>query len=152
MELSYRLEIPKSSMSQLLSTMLSKEYVVKSESNTYKLGHKLITAGNRARITNDIYSASRTVLRKAGQQTAETVFLAIRSEAEIIYLAKVDSERSARTTAQPGMRKPLHCTGLGKVFLAFENENIRNEIFDNIQLEAHTPNTITDAGELKEKT
>lgn len=152
MDLSNHLEIPKSSMSQLLSTMLSKNYLFKSEGNLYKLGHKLIIAGNRARTTNDIYSASHTILRDTVQKTGETVFLAIRSDTEIIYLAKVDSERSARTTAQPGMRKPLHCTGLGKSFLSFEDENIRNEIFEKIVLDAHTPNTITDLDELKIRT
>src|SRR5699024_5820318 len=82
-------------------------------------------------------------------KTGETVFLAIRSAGEIIYLAKVDSDESARTTAQPGMRKPLHCTGLGKAFLAFEAEDVRRELLDSIPLTSYTSHTITDRGELE---
>src|SRR5699024_3492893 len=120
MGLSGVLGLLKSSMSQLLGTMTRKDYLSRTEGNMYKLWHKLISAGNRERTGNDIYSASISILSETVQKTGETVFLAIRSMDEIIYLAKVDSDESARTTAQPGMRKPLHCTGLGKAFLAFE--------------------------------
>ena len=144
MELSGELGIPKSSMSQLLGTMTRKDYLARTEGNVYKLGHKLITAGNRARTGNDIYSASISILSETVQKTGETVFLAIRSMDEIIYLAKVDSDESARTTAQPGMRKPLHCTGLGKAFLAFEMEDVRRELMDTITLTSYTSHTITD--------
>lgn len=144
MTLSKEMGIPKSSMSQLLLTMVKKGYLTKSESNLYKLGHKLIIAGNRARTSNDIYSASIPILRNKIILTGGTLFLAIRSSTEIIYLAKVDSENAQRTTAQPGTRKPLHSTGLGKTFLTFEEEKIRNNLLDSILYKRFTENTITD--------
>ncbi|WP_449354269.1 IclR family transcriptional regulator [Virgibacillus natechei] len=149
-ELSKALDIPKSSMSQLLSTMVNENYLAKSQGNIYKLGHKLITAGNKARTSNDIYSASISILKDTVASTNETVFLAIRSSEEIIYLAKVDSENSTRTTAQPGMRKPLHCTGLGKTFLSFERKDIRTDLIQSITLKAYTPSTITKRKILKQ--
>ncbi|WP_411842869.1 IclR family transcriptional regulator [Salinicoccus sp. HZC-1] len=152
MELSKKLEIPKSSMSQLLGTMLRKDYLIKTNGNIYKLGHKLITAGNKARISNDIFSSSISILKETVSKTGETVFLAIRSSEEIIYLAKIDSEDSARTTAQPGMRKPLHCTGLGKAFLSFEDEDVRAELLASISLDYHTSHTITDRSKLEKVT
>lgn len=149
MQLSNTLEIPKSSMSQLLGTMVRKNYLVKTEGNAYKLGHKLIISGNKARTSNDIYSSGIPLLKEAVLKTGETVFLAIRSSEEIIYLAKIDSDESARTTAQPGMRKPLHCTGLGKAFLSFEQEGARQGLLESIPLDYYTSHTITDRGELK---
>lgn len=152
MELSKRLDIPKSSMSQLLGTMARKNYLVKTEGNIYKLGYKLITSGNKARTSNDIYSSSISILKDAVLKTGETVFLAIRSSREIIYLAKFDSEDSARTTAQPGMRKPLHCTGLGKAFLSFEDESVRRELLEAVSLDYYTAHTITNRTKLMEVT
>jgi DNA-binding IclR family transcriptional regulator len=151
MELSKQLEIPKSSMSQLLGTMVRKDYLIKTEANIYKLGSKLIVSGNKARTTNDIYSTSATILKDTVSKTGETVFLAIRSSDEIIYLAKFDSDESIRTTAQPGMRKPLHCTGLGKTFLSFEKEEIRQELLDIISLDYYTEHTITNRDLLKDE-
>lgn len=151
MELSKQLEIPKSSMSQLLGTMVRKDYLIKTEANIYKLGSKLIVSGNKARTTNDIYSTSATILKDTVSKTGETVFLAIRSSDEIIYLAKFDSDESIRTTAQPGMRKPLHCTGLGKTFLSFEKEEIRQELLDIISLDYYTEHTITNRDILKDE-
>src|SRR5699024_6006175 len=144
MELSNNLSIPKSSMSQLLSTMLNKNYLVKTEGNIYKLGHKLIIAGNKARTSNDIYSASISILKDKVLITGETLFLAIRSSTEIIYLAKVDSQNSHRTTAQPGMRKPLHSTGLGTTFLTYEEELLSEELLKTIYYKKITHKTITD--------
>ncbi|MFC7365660.1 IclR family transcriptional regulator [Bhargavaea changchunensis] len=149
MELSECLGIPKSSMSQLLSTMMRKQYLTKDQANRYKLGHKLITAGNRARVSNDIYSVSIPVLKQTIQRTGETLFLGIRSGKEVIYLAKVDSDQSMRTAAQPGSRKPLYCTGLGKTFLAFENRETSDRLIEEIEMKRHTRNTITDPDELK---
>ena len=63
MELSDQLKVPKS-MSQLLRTMVRKKYLIKTNSNTYKLGHKLIVSGNKARISNDIYSSSMSFLNE----------------------------------------------------------------------------------------
>lgn len=149
MSLSKEMGIPKSSMSQLLQTMVSKGYLTKSESNLYKLGHKLIIAGNKARTSNDIYSASLPILKDKIGLTGETMFLAIRSSTEIIYLAKVDSDHAQRTTAQPGTRKPLHSTGLGKTFLTFEAEEIREDLLGRMDYERFTSHTITDAGTLR---
>lgn len=151
MEISKKLEIPKSSMSQLLATMVRKNYLIRTEANVYKLGYKLIVCGNKARMSNDIYSASATILKNTVLKTGETVFLAIRSSDEIIYLAKFDSDESIRTTAQPGMRKPMHCTGLGKAFLSFEKKEIRQKLLDIISLDYYTEHTITNRDLLKEK-
>ncbi|MFC3419089.1 IclR family transcriptional regulator [Salinicoccus hispanicus] len=144
MSLSKEMEIPKSSMSQLLLTMVNKGYLTKSESNLYKLGHKLIIAGNKARTTNDIYSTSLPILKEKIGLTGGTIFLAIRSSTEIIYLAKVDSDNAQRTTAQPGTRKPLHSTGLGKTFLAFEAEETRDDLLNRMDYEKFTSHTITE--------
>ncbi|TVT27075.1 IclR family transcriptional regulator [Salinicoccus cyprini] len=149
MSLSKELEIPKSSMSQLLLTMVNKGYLTKSEGNLYKLGHKLIIAGNKARTSNDIYSASLPILKEKIALTGGTLFLAIRSSTEIIYLAKVDSDNAQRTTAQPGTRKPLHSTGLGKAFLTFEAHEIREALLAQIDYQRFTENTVTDADTLR---
>ena len=82
----------------------------------------------------------------------ERLFLAIRSNDEVVYLAKVDSETSTRTLAQPGVRKPLHCTGLGKAFLSFEKESIRRQLLNTIPLYKVMENTIIDRDELKNVT
>lgn len=147
-EISNDLSIPKSSMSQLLATMLRQNYLIKTEGNIYKLGHKLIIAGNKARTSNNIYNASISILKNKILVTGETLFLAIRSSTEIIYLAKVDGENSHRTTAQPGARKPLHSTGLGKTFLTYENEEVRKKLLESIIYTQFTHKTITDKNSL----
>jgi DNA-binding IclR family transcriptional regulator len=78
----------------------------------------------------------------------ETVFMAVLSGDELVYIAKVDSNRSIKTSAEIGSRKPLYCTGLGKALLSFLPKDQREEILEKIELKAITPKTVIDREEL----
>ncbi|RCK13046.1 hypothetical protein DT075_01665 [Bacillus licheniformis] len=69
---------------------------------------------------------STPFLKQLMDGVQETVFMAVLSDDQLVYIAKIDNNRSIRTTAQPGSRKPLYCTGLGKAFLAFMPEDKRD--------------------------
>lgn len=66
------------------------------------------------------------------------------SNNEIVYIDKVDSYRTIWTNVRIGNRKPLHCTALGKAFLAFSQSNTRDLIINQINLTPYTNHTITD--------
>src|SRR5699024_3576227 len=83
-------------------------------------------------------------LRHLMQQVDETVFMAVLSDDELVYVAKIDSNRSIRTTAHPGAKRPLYCTGLGKACLTFLPEPKRKRILDCSEFKKMTHKTITD--------
>lgn len=149
--ISDKLIIPQSSTSNLVHTLYKERYLSRDSLKTYKLGPKLIQIGTLAINHLDISSQGRPYLKKLMESVQETVFMAMLSEEELVYIAKVDSNRSISTMAQPGYRKPLYCTGLGKVSLAFLPEDEKNLILNNIKLIPITKNTITDMQELKNK-
>jgi len=97
----------------------------------------------------DISSQGQPFLKKLMEEVQETVFMALLSDDELVYVAKIDNNRSIRTTAQPGYRKPLYCTGLGKAFLAFLPGEKRSEILDKTPLISITDKTITDRKQLE---
>lgn len=147
-EIGNALQYPQSSTFHLLKTLYEYGYLTRDETLKYKLGAKLIQLGQRAMESMDLYQDARIPLTKLMEEVQETVFMAILSGDEMVYIAKVDNNRSIRTTAQIGTRKPMYCTGLGKAMLAFLPEERRNAILSKTPLEAITENTITDRNEL----
>ena len=62
-EIGDALNIPPSSLFNLLKTMLDSKYIRKDYQNKYLLGHKLINLGNRAREDLDLYNESLTYIK-----------------------------------------------------------------------------------------
>lgn len=150
-EISESLSFPQSSTSGLIRTLLNEGYLSLDSFNKYKLGPKLIQIGSAAMDSLDISSQGMPYLKKLMEDVQETVFMAVLSENELVYVAKIDNNRSIRTTAQPGSQKPLYCTGLGKTFLAFLPQQQRTTILDSLELRPITEHTITDKKRLEQQ-
>ncbi|GIO24874.1 IclR family transcriptional regulator [Oceanobacillus sp. J11TS1] len=150
-EISETLQLPQSSTSGLVKTLLHENYLSINQQKRFILGPKLIPVGNAAMESLDISSLGHPSLKKLTEAVEETVFMAVLVEKELVYVAKIDSNRSIRTSAYLGGQKPLYCTGLGKAFLAFMNENDRINYLNTVQLKAITEQTITSKEELKKR-
>ncbi|MFJ5621612.1 IclR family transcriptional regulator [Peribacillus loiseleuriae] len=150
-EISETLSFPQSSTSGLIGTLFREGYLSLDSSNTYKLGPKLIQVGSAAMESLDISSQGFPYLKRLMEDVQETIFMAVLSDQDLVYVAKIDNNRSIRTTAQPGGQKPLYCTGLGKAFLAFMPEQKRSAILNAVELLPITKQTITDKQQLKEQ-
>ncbi len=142
-EISQTLSFPQSSTSGLIETLYKESYLTADSLRKYKLGPKLIQLGGIAKDSLDISALGAPLLKKLMEEVQETVFMAVLEQSELVYVAKINSNRSIRTTAEPGKSKPLYCTGLGKAFLTFLPEDRREEILSSLRLEPITPKTIT---------
>jgi IclR family KDG regulon transcriptional repressor len=89
------------------------------------------------------------IMQTLGDKVKETVHLAIRDHTDCIYIHKIDSHHSLRLYSQVGKLAPLHCTGLGKVLLAYENDDLIDSIIKEITLFKFTEHTITSTEEFK---
>ncbi len=150
-EVSEKLGLPQSSAFNLLKTLKEEGYVRQDMVKKYRLGEKLIPLGTRAMESLDIHSVGTQHLQRLKDSVQETIFMAVLSNEELVYIAKIDTDRSIRTSAQPGYRKPLYCTGLGKTFLAFLPEERRKDILHNVELKPITNHTVTSLDELEEQ-
>ncbi|MEH7251864.1 IclR family transcriptional regulator [Neobacillus niacini] len=142
-EISGKLSFPQSSTSALIETLYSNGYLTADHFRRYKLGPKLIQLGSAAKDSIDLYGQGLPFLKELMEEVRETVFMAILDQSELAYIAKINSNRSIRTTAEPGKSKPLYCTGLGKAFLTFLPENRTSEILQDLSLRPITDKTIT---------
>ncbi|MGH3360279.1 MAG: IclR family transcriptional regulator [Nocardioidaceae bacterium] len=104
----------------------------------FSLGLRLLELSSAILEDLDIRKVARPELARLGAETGETVHLAIRDGAEMVYLDKVESVHPVRMYSRIGARAPLHCTGVGKVLLAYTPD----EDWAGIELRKFTAHTI----------
>ena len=145
-ELAKELPFPKSTIHRLLDILTSREYVeLNAQTQKYSAGLKAIEIGVSALRSMEIVDVSSAYLRDLARHTGETSFLAVLNEGEIVYLHKAEGSQSIRTTAQLGMRRPVHCTAVGKAILSALSAEEVERILADKGMTAYTANTITDS-------
>ena len=143
-ELAEAMDWPKSTVHGLISTLRDYDYVSQSElDGKYYLGIRLFELGNLLQSTWDVHSAARPVMVKLNTQFNETVHLAAEEKGEVLYLEKIDSNRLFQIVSKVGSRLPMHCTGVGKVLLAYRPISEARRILQKKPMQAYTGKTIT---------
>lgn len=143
-ELCNQMDIPKSSMHELLYTMTERNYLVQTENKKYSLGFKLIELGLASLDKVNVYQIAKQHMVKLVDLIEETVFMSVCVDDEIVYVNRMDCSRSVRTNVTLGDHKPMHCTALGKSFLAYMSSQEVERVVQRKGLPAFTSRTITD--------
>lgn len=97
--------------------MLEKGYLEQAseKQKSFRLGMKLFQTGTRYIEQTPFHDLAHATLEQLAEVAGETAFLAILNKDELVYLDKVESPNSVRTSARIGSSNPLYCTGLGKM-------------------------------------
>jgi DNA-binding IclR family transcriptional regulator len=121
------------------------------DTGRYRLGLRLFELGSKAISVLDLRERSRPFLDQVLSETQETVHLCILDEGEVLYLEKLEPQRSVRLASRVGRRVPAYCTSVGKAILAELPEAEVDSIIRRSGLKRITPNTITTPSALKEE-
>ncbi|NLX61352.1 MAG: IclR family transcriptional regulator [Tissierellia bacterium] len=149
-EISEKVNLHKSTVYRLLTTLIYKGYVVQDvETSKYKITFKLFELGSRKIENMDLLTASKPYTRILMEKINEVVHLVVRDDNEIIYIDKVEADNTIRMASKIGKRSPLYCTATGKAILAYLPESKVAEIWDKSKIEKRTDNTITNFDVLK---
>ncbi|WP_134705186.1 IclR family transcriptional regulator [Ammoniphilus sp. YIM 78166] len=144
-ELAESVNLPKSTIHRILETLQKAGFVEQDAlTEKYSVGLKAIEIGMSGLMKADLVEASIPHLRDLAATTGQTAFLAVYNEGEIVYIYKAEGTSSVITNANLGTRNPMHCTGLGKAFLAFLSLEDVDKIMGQKGLTRYTDTTITD--------
>jgi DNA-binding IclR family transcriptional regulator len=116
--------------------------------NRYRLGMKLLQLSNHLYASHDLRRILHPYLIKFSENSGETVFLALSSEGEVIYIDAIFPLNKTPGRSVIGVKAPFYCTGVGKAILA----NLPESEIDRIlagPLPAYTPYTIVDPQKLR---
>jgi DNA-binding IclR family transcriptional regulator len=143
--ISKRLELPKSSVHDILTTLYNNGLVEKDcDRNHYSLGLKLFELGNMARANLELRRIATPFLRSLNEDLDETVHLTILDGWEVLYIECFESAKQLRTYSVIGVRAPLHCTAVGKAILAYFTDKQVSQMIKAMGLPRFTENTIID--------
>lgn len=134
-DLSKQLNIPKSSLHGILSTLEAHQWI--------EIKGRKISQGQRLFQTVVHYSQNamlkpifEEVARRLVTTTGETTFLGILEKHQILHIARVDGTSPLRYVAKEGEHAPAHASALGKVLLAEYKVNEVRAIFEAENLTA----------------
>lgn len=145
-QLSSILDSPKSSIFDIVKTLVHKNMIIEDESNAttrYKIGLHSFLIGSSYLNDIDLIQIARNDLADLANKMHATAFMAILDDNKVVYIYKYESELSTITTANIGTRGLLHSTGLGKVLMAFASDEVFKSGMKSIDYEPITPYTIT---------
>jgi len=143
-EISRRLELHKSTVSRILSTLEHEGLVNQNPQTTkYRLGLGLISLAGVALGRLDVRAAAQPYLNHLVEVTQETINVTVLDGHECVNVERVASPKPIRYVGWIGRRTPLHCTAAGKVILAYTPPEQREALIQ-LPLPRYTKHTITD--------
>ena len=151
-EICKTLKLHKSTVHRLIMVLERHRMVDKNpDTGRYRLGLRLFELGSKAISVLDLRDHSRPFLNQVLDETQETVHFCILDQGEVLYIEKLEPERSVRLASRVGRRSPAYCTSVGKAMLAELPASEVDAIIKQSGLKKITPHTIVTPEVLKEE-
>jgi len=145
------LALPKATAYRLVDGLVSSGYLAREPLR------KRLTVGSR--LTELAFGAMRAsmrdssrhaLLRRLVHQVNETCNIGVMLHGEVVYLDRVEAEHwPLRLQFSAGSRVPLHCSAIGKLFLALMPATRRRRLLQSLELRRFTDTTITERPRLE---
>lgn len=150
-DISKKLYINKSSLFSLLNTLEVLGWIIKSESDTYKLGPSLGRFSFAYLSQFNLVQNFHKEAEKSVSKINETIQLGTLDEKDVVYLGKVNSSNNVRLVTDPGMRFPAYATAIGKVQMLEWEKDYINQIFKDTDWQMKTKFTTSSVEDLVSK-
>ncbi|MCK0470535.1 IclR family transcriptional regulator [Halalkalibacter sp. APA_J-10(15)] len=133
-EISTQMGLHKSTVHSLLKTLQEANYIEQNlENGKYRLGMKLVERGNLVISTFNLRNVARKYLLDLSIETGQTSHLGILDGDAGVYIDKKEGEKALIRYSRIGKRIPLHSTAIGKILLAYQNEeNVKKLLSDYV--------------------
>lgn len=149
-QLSRRLHLHISTVHRLLVNLVRHEFVEEDPvAGGYQLSFRVLRMGLRVLDRLDFRRVAQPLLRDLNLRTQETVHLAILQEGRAISIEKFGSPQPVGLDARLGSVMPLHATGVGKTLLAYQSDEVLNQVAQAPGLPRLTAHTLTTLPQLR---
>jgi IclR family transcriptional regulator, KDG regulon repressor len=149
-EISRTLEIHTSTVHHLCRTLTALGYLRQAESGKrYRIGRGIFALAAACADERELSDAARPYLVELSKHTGESAHFAVWAGEQVLILERAHSTSAFQMNERAGMLRPAHCTAIGKVLLSGLDDVALDKLLEDMDLVGHTPNTITDAGNLR---
>ncbi len=145
------LKLPKATAYRLVDWFIAQGYLMREPGR-----RRLIVGPRLTNLAFGVLSASmrndapHMVLQRLVRALNETCNIGTLLNGEVVYLDRVEAEDwPLRLHYTSGSRVPLHCSAIGKLFLALAPVPRRQRLLQTLELRRYTDNTIIDRAQLE---
>lgn len=151
-ELNAETGYPKSTLHDLLATMLDHDVIAQDETGKYFLGDMLFEYGQAVFMSWNIIQQMHEYLEDLAHRTGLNVALAVVRKNHLVNVNfRIEKESGIKDSSFVGIQKPFHASSQGKVFLASYDDRKIMRIIRKEGMSSYTENTITDFEALMEE-
>lgn len=131
-----------------LNTLMHLGYIGKN-GKLFLLRPEVMTIASAYLESMNLQSVVRPYLQNLRDETGDSSSLAVLLEDDILYLVHVSTNRMIRLDAGVGTRFPVYATSMGRVLMAYQTREIREEYLQRAELIAFTDKTVTSITRLR---
>lgn len=151
-DISEMLQIPKSSLTQLLKTLIARGYVETTpDGRGYRLGDTLLSLSESVGQSRDLASHADAFLSDVTRETGESSALNQRNGDQVEVVATVLGPARLVTHMRLGDLAPLYATSGGKAILAHMPDDFLEAYLLRVRFEAATPATLKTVKALRQQ-
>lgn len=141
---------PKPTLYRFLQTLTNQQMLAyDSERQTYSPGLRLVRLAHTAWDQSTLAPVARRHIDALSKTVGETVHLAQLDNAQVLYIDKRNAGKPVQMYSQAGKVGPAYCTGVGKVMLAFLDEDAAETVIEQQSFHVFTEHTIDSAEALR---
>lgn len=151
-ELAAKVDLPRSTVHRLLTTLESLEYASfdRSEGLWY-VGRSAFKVGAAFAKTSDLGRLGRNIMNSLVIEVQHSANLSIVENSDMLFVKQIEAKGSWLTAARPGVRLPMYSTASGKAILACYSEAELDLYLADRSLHRRTEQTITDPEALRDE-
>jgi DNA-binding IclR family transcriptional regulator len=145
------LKLPKATAYRLVDWFVTQGYLSREPARRRLIiGPKLTNLAFGALSSSMRHDTPHVVLQRLVHTLNETCNIGTLLNGEVVYLDRVEAEHwPLRLHYTVGSRVPLHCSAIGKLFLALAAASRRRRLLQSMELRRFTDSTITDSARLE---
>jgi IclR family acetate operon transcriptional repressor len=145
------LKLPKATAYRLVDWFVTQGYLSREPARRRLIiGPKLANLAFGALSSSMRHDTPHVVLQRLVHTLNETCNIGTLLNGEVVYLDRVEADHwPLRLHYTAGSRVPLHCSAIGKLFLALAASPRRRRLLQSMELRRFTDSTITDSARLE---
>lgn len=150
-EIVNKLDLNKSTVHGLLNTLKHHGFIDQDqETQKYRLGLRFLIFSDLVISSIDVGNIASQVIERVCEEIEETVHIAMLDGLDVVYIGKMECNKSIKTSTKIGAKFPAYYTADGKIILCYMDKEKLNELLPD-KIKSLTTSTITDKQKILKK-
>lgn len=150
-EVAKKVDLTRANARRILLTLQYLGYMQCEDGKKFSLSPKILTLGYSYLSALPFQEIAKPFLKTLAEQVNESCSMSVLDGNDIVYVARVQTNRIMTLSLGIGTRLPVYATSMGRVLLSSLSDRELNDFMKDIKPEKLTENTITDTKQLIER-